>query len=81
MTAPRRIPAPRFGATVTNHLASEDNPTRVGYFVRVSNGSWLMTDGRRSFWTVRPTDDVLANPDAFPHLSVDRSTELPGVAE
>lgn len=53
---------PAFGATVTNTLASPDNPHRVGLFVRAyrrrgrSNPGvwWEITDARGAFWHLRP---------------------------
>ncbi len=83
----RSIPTPKFGATVTNHFASEDNPTRVGIFVRSGrrNGRmnpgvwWELTDGRGKFWQVSPDAHHLLRQEDFPHLTVDRTTETPAV--
>lgn len=84
----RRIPTPMFGATVTNHYASEINPHRVGYFVRATRVTgrlnpgvwWQITDGRGDFWEVSPDARRLQHEDDFPHLTVDRSTEIAPVS-
>jgi hypothetical protein len=81
----RCIPTPKFGATVTNHYASPENPHRTGYFVRAGRNTgrmnsgpwWEITDGRGGFWQLGPDDRRLMQPEDFPHLTVDRSTELP----
>lgn len=80
----RCIPTPAFGATVTNHLASVENPRRRGYFVRAGRRTgrlnpgvwWELTDGRGDFWQVSPSAWHLTRQEDFPHLSVDRSTEV-----
>lgn len=45
---------PRFGDLVENGWASEENPTRRGFFVReIRNGArrtWEITDGNGKFW-------------------------------
>lgn len=45
---------PRFGDLVENGWASEENPTRRGFFVReIRNGArrtWEITDGKGKFW-------------------------------
>ena len=45
---------PKFGDPVENGWASEDNPTRRGFFVReIRNGArktWEITDGKGKFW-------------------------------
>lgn len=80
------LPTPKFGATVTNLVASKDNPHRTGYFVRAGHATgrmnpgpwWEITDGRGAFWQLNPTigrhADILGDQ---PHLVVDRVTELP----
>ena len=80
------LPTPKFGATVTNLVASECNPTRTGYFVRSGSRTgrmntgpwWEITDGRGKFWQVDPVTGrhVHLFGDG-PHLIVDRSTEMP----
>jgi hypothetical protein len=57
-----RIATPSFGDTVENGWASEDNPTRQGFFVRefkrigrLNPGrTWEITDGRGKFWEINP---------------------------
>lgn len=74
---------PRFGATVTNHIASEANPRRVGYFVRAGRATgrmnpgrwWEITDGRGDFWQLSPDRPRILH--TAPNISVDRSTEMP----
>lgn len=51
---------PRFGARIVNPWASDDNPTRIGIFVRqfVRTGRmnpgtiWEFTDGKGKFWEI-----------------------------
>lgn len=58
----RRPPKPSFGDLVENGWASENNPTRRGFFVReyVRTGklnagrTWEITDRRGKFWTIEP---------------------------
>lgn len=81
----RIIPTPKLGAIVTNRLASTGNPTRTGYFIRAGRTTgrmnpgvwWEITDGRGRFWKLSPDAHHLLDPSWFPHLKVDRSTELP----
>jgi len=56
----------KFGDLVENGWASEENPTRVGYFVReftpprrqMNPGlTWEITDGNGKFWELKPTGD------------------------
>lgn len=55
---------PSFGDVVENGWASEDNPTRKGFFVRAftrtgrmnSGLTWEITDGKGKFWTFKPRD-------------------------
>ena len=57
----------KFGCKIENGYASEDNPTRIGYFVehifrtaRVNPGSHIrLTDGKRKFWEVKKDNDKL----------------------
>lgn len=75
------LPVPGFGATVTNLLASTSSPRRIGYFVRVTRRApegpwWELTDGRGRFWPVLAASSMLVHPEDFPHLMVDRSTEV-----
>lgn len=80
----RRIPTPKFGATVTNRLAGDTNPRRVGIFVRAGRNTgrmnhgvwWELTDGRGDFWQVSPGAAHLMRQEDFPHLVVDRSSEV-----
>ena len=59
------IPAPTFGDTIENGWASEENPTRVGYFVeqgrrtgKMNAGPYIrVTDGRGKFWELPITRD------------------------
>jgi hypothetical protein len=59
------LAAPQFGDTVENGWASEDNPTRVGLFVREGRRTgrlnrgryWEITDGNGKFWELSPTGD------------------------
>ena len=63
-----------FGAWFRNTMASEDNPTRDGMFVRVvriprgqiNAGTWWeMTDGKGEFWKTNPDNAAaLATPEA-----------------
>lgn len=56
---------PRFGDTIENGWASEDNPTRVGIFVRegrrtgrLNPGRYFeVTDGNGKFWELPVTTD------------------------
>ncbi len=85
MSERKCISAPRFGARVTNLIAGETNPTRVGYFVRAGRNTgrmnhgpwWECTDGRGKFWRLDPVLGRLPAHLPDPHLIVDRSTELP----
>lgn len=55
---------PRFGDRVKNHMASADNPTRSGTFVRVVRRSgrlnpgtwWECTDEKGDFWLSDPAN-------------------------
>lgn len=40
----------RFGDIVVNHWASEQNPHRVGIFVKIERYSLLVTDMKGAFW-------------------------------
>jgi hypothetical protein len=59
-----RVVRPKFGDVIENGWASENNPTRRGYFVRefVRRGrlnpgrTWQITDGRGRFWEFKPSD-------------------------
>ena len=56
--------SPSFGDVVENGWASEDNPTRRGFFVRAFKVAgrmdpgltWEITDGKGKFWTFKPRD-------------------------
>ncbi len=55
----------KFGDVVENGWASENNPTRVGFFVRAGKRTgrmnagkfWEITDGKGKFWELMPTGD------------------------
>lgn len=55
---------PRFGDIIENKMASMDNPTRVGTFVRVVRRTgrmnpgtwWEVTDGKGEFWLTNPAN-------------------------
>lgn len=57
-------PKPKFGDVVENGSASEENPTRRGFFVREFKRSgrmnagltWEITDGKGMFWEFKPKD-------------------------
>lgn len=73
---------PRFGDLICNGWASENNPTRVGAFVRrgVRTGNlnrgpyWELTDGKGKFWELSEKSDRLTlvsrapTPDALAAL-------------
>lgn len=41
----------KFGDVIENHWASQDNPRRIGIYVkRTTKGDYEMTDGKGSFW-------------------------------
>ena len=42
----------KFGDMVENGWASEDNPTRVGYYIRTTKAGVEMTDGHGTTWTI-----------------------------
>lgn len=78
-----------FGDVVVNGWASEDNPTRTGYFVRsftrtgkMNPGlTWEVTDGKGKFWTFKPADigerlTVLAARPAAPTQSAAQTGEV-----
>jgi hypothetical protein len=44
----------RFGDIVINHSASEDNPIRIGVFLKRSGKNFNMTDCRGAFWQSGP---------------------------
>ena len=56
------VKTPAFGDLVENGWASEDNPTRRGYFVRSFKRSgrmnpgvtWEITDKKGKFWELQP---------------------------
>ncbi|MGG3504703.1 hypothetical protein ABES58_04380 [Paenibacillus lautus] len=50
----------KFGDLIENHYASEDNPRRIGIFVKKdSNGHFEMTDGKGKFWLSANDNDKL----------------------
>lgn len=50
----------KFGDIIENHYASEDNPRRIGIFVKKSSkGNFEMTDGKGSFWLGAYDNDKL----------------------
>lgn len=59
------LKTPAFGDIVENGWASEDNPTRRGYFVRAFRRTgrmnaglkWEITDGKGKFWELMPLGD------------------------
>lgn len=59
---------PRFGDLVTNLMASPENPTRTGRFVKAGRRTgrmnpgpwWELTDGRGNFWQVKPANCEVA---------------------
>lgn len=63
-TTPEAGMRPAFGDIVENGWASEDNPTRTGFFVRefrrtgkLNPGlTWEITDGKGKFWEFNPKD-------------------------
>jgi hypothetical protein len=82
----RVVPTPKFGAKVHNKFATGGNhPRAFGYFVRTGSSKsgrfsrskwWELTDGLGAFWKVTPDAEHLMRQDDFPHLTVDRSTEM-----
>lgn len=60
----KSIPSPRFLDVIENGYASEDNPLRVGYFVKATTTPrgrmnpgrhWQLTDGKGKFWELTPS--------------------------
>ncbi|MNQ36905.1 hypothetical protein D3C85_504330 [compost metagenome] len=62
--SPQSVVVPKFGDIVENGWASDDNPTRRGFFVRefkrtgkLNPGrTWEITDGKGKFWEFKPSD-------------------------
>lgn len=62
MSLSEPIKTPKFGDLVENGWASEENPTRRGYFVRAYTTTgrmnpglhWQITDKRGKFWDLQP---------------------------
>ena len=44
----------KFGDIVINHNASEDNPIRIGVFLKRSGKNFNMTDCKGTFWQTGP---------------------------
>jgi hypothetical protein len=75
---PKTLTTPAFGDLVENGWTSEDNPTRLGMFVRevrrtgrMNPGRWWeITDGKGKFWQLQPTGEhrltVTARSEAKP---------------
>ncbi len=40
----------KFGDIIENYYASEDNPRRIGIFVKKTSKGLEMTNGKGSFW-------------------------------
>jgi DNA-binding XRE family transcriptional regulator len=52
----------RFGDIIENGYASNDNPTRIGIFIKLGSKGYECTNGKGRFWTI-PTDN-----DKLKHL-------------
>lgn len=76
---------PKFGDLIENGYASEDNPTRRGYFVRAfrrtgklnAGLTWEVTDRKGKFWTlpVHGNDRLIVTP------APDQDKEGPAIPE
>lgn len=48
----------KFGDIVINHTASEDNPIRIGVFLKRSGKNFNMTDCKGTFWQSTPSANM-----------------------
>lgn len=69
----------KFGDLIENHYASEDNPRRIGIFVKKdSNGHFEITDGKGKFWTSAYDNDKLVKIGSVIHDTPPVATIKPG---
>ncbi|MGW8823418.1 hypothetical protein ACWGNU_14955 [Paenibacillus lautus] len=67
----------KFGDLIENHYASEDNPRRIGIFVKKdSKGHFEMTDGKGKFWLSANDNDKLVKIGSVKHPPLRRRREI-----